>query len=88
MKNEKVKEIIIEIERVRVIRHRTSCFETWCHDCAAESQFVTLTEAAILTETGVQKIFQCADVGALHTTTTADGTRLVCLNSLLGTSFI
>jgi hypothetical protein len=86
--NDKVKEIIIEIERVRVVQKRSPRYKAYCLECREETEFMTMTEAAAISETSIQKIFQCTEVGTLHTTVAPNGTVLVCLNSLLNTSFI
>lgn len=40
------KEIVIEIDHVRVICQRTKRSVAWCEECAAETEFVTPAKAA------------------------------------------
>lgn len=84
----KEREIVIEVERVRTVFCRVHSRQEWCAECQREVDFLTVVEAAALSETSVQKIFACAEIGALHTANDSDSKLLVCLNSLLGTSFI
>jgi hypothetical protein len=85
---EKSREIVIEIERTRVIACRLQSIAARCRECRADSEFVEPAEAAALVEASAQKIFALADIGTLHTEIFDDGRLLVCLGSLLNTSFL
>jgi hypothetical protein len=82
----KQREILIEIERERTIYLR-SRYQAQCAECDSAVEFLTPAEAAILAETSIEKIFQFAEIGALHTEVMSDGRLLVCLNSILGIRF-
>jgi hypothetical protein len=83
----KQQEIWIEIERERTIYRKTRRF-AFCDECQTQAEFLTFAEAAALVETNTEKIFALADAGTLHSTVAENGILLVCLCSLLGTSFV
>lgn len=76
------KEIIIEIEQVRVICQRTKRALAWCGECSAESDFVNTSEAAALIDHTLDQIAEFASTGVIHVGVTPAGTFLICLNSL------
>lgn len=82
------REIVIEIERTRLVARRLRSVAAFCPECRADSEFVELLEAADLAETSAEKIFALADIGALHSMLADDGLLLICLGSLLNTSFV
>ena len=84
----KAREIVIEIERTRVVACRLRSVSVFCAECSANSEFVEPAEAAALCETTAEKIFALKDIGALHSIIADDGLPLVCLGSLLNTSFV
>ncbi|MEP6924363.1 MAG: hypothetical protein ABI954_07845 [Pyrinomonadaceae bacterium] len=77
------KEIVIEIEHVRVICQRTKRSLTWCRECDAESDFVTTNEAAALIDQTLDQIADLVSTGVIHVGITPARNFLVCLNSLL-----
>ncbi len=42
------KEIVIEVERVRVVSRRTHSYQGWCTECRDEVEFITEQEAAAI----------------------------------------
>lgn len=77
------KEIVIEIERVRVVSCRTHSYQGWCTECRDEVEFITEPEAAAIADKSVDDIHTSVERVELHAGSLPDGTRLVCLNSLL-----
>jgi hypothetical protein len=73
------------IEITRFTEHalivRQTSLQTWCDECAALVNTVTLEAAAALAHTQRQTINEWVDDGRLHCLDTSEG-RLVCLNSL------
>jgi hypothetical protein len=75
-------EITIETERVVVIRRRNSR-RGWCRECGREVDMVGLSDAGKLAGT-TQKMLGEGDQGQKwHVSEGADGTKLICLESLL-----
>lgn len=78
MNEEKKKEIIIEVEQVRVTCRRKNRYSGWCAVCQAEVEFLTVFEAAFILNLSLHAI-----AGVFHEYVMTDGTLLICLNSLL-----
>lgn len=78
------REVVIEIERTRVVCSRTHRYTAFCSECGGESEFVTESEAAALGDTTLNDIHTSIDQVILHAGFLPDGKRLVCLNSLTG----
>jgi hypothetical protein len=76
------KEIVIEIERVRVICQRTGRSVAWCEECEAEREFATPTEASALIGQTLEQIAELVTTGVLHVGFTHTSKFLVCLDSL------
>lgn len=71
----------IETDWLLVIRG-TKSFRAWCPQCGAEAEMIPLNEAAAISNlrsAGVAWV----ESPDLHHTKTADGTALICLNSIL-----
>lgn len=61
-------------------RSRTAA---WCELCAAETAMLTLTDAAIVSDTTQMAIFRQVENGELHFTETGAGALLICEISLI-----
>jgi hypothetical protein len=74
--------ITIETERTLIIKRRSST-RCWCPECGREADMVEHAQAALLT--GVAQSRQCgfAPEEKWHMVETADGSPLICLESLL-----
>ena len=83
MKTKRTKEMIIEIERVRVVCQRTPQTVSRCRECLTETSFVTVAEAAQIIEADAPTIFRLAETGVLHSLSAANGEIGVCLASLM-----
>jgi hypothetical protein len=74
--------ITIETDSLLVMRGTISP-RGWCPECAADSELIPFDGIGVisnLTPSEVQAWLECE---AIHHSQTPDGTRLICLNSLL-----
>ena len=83
MKIQKLREIIIEFERVQVVRKRARTHLLFCAACRAEADFVALGEASSLFNTETETLFQFIKTNTSHYETASGGEIFVCLPSLL-----
>jgi hypothetical protein len=74
--------IIIETEEVVVARILEKPIVAWCPVCQAETQNVTMINAALLCHVGQNMIQEWIDRGRLHVFETPTHGRLICLKSL------
>ena len=73
--------ITIETTSLVVLRGRNSG-RAWCAQCAAERDMVAV-ENIEATPPNSQALQEWVDLGELHRLKAADGSQLICLNSLL-----
>lgn len=74
-------EITIETERTLFISSPRKV-TGWCAVCDAEVQMVPVDEAAILQRVDSRTIFRLVEAKQVHSSETANGLLLICLNSL------
>lgn len=77
------REIIIEVERVRVIYNRRNRFLKWCPFCRSKVEILTLEEAAEIAGVNRKTIVDFIEQSKIHLYQTPEGKSAVCLNSLL-----
>ena len=77
------REVLIEIEREIVISTRQR-HHLWCPDCGRHVQMLNADEAARAMNTSESVVYDEVDRGRLHATATAEGSLLVCADSVLG----
>ena len=75
-------EITIETARVTVIS-KPSRMIGWCAECRKEVDWVTVDEAARLSDSSTRKIFRMVEGGQFHSAETQEGILVLCPNSLL-----
>ena len=76
-------EITIETERVVVVEGVVrEDVAQWCEKCGAESHLIAPDAAAALLGVSTQAILRWAEAAGLHFVAGADGSPLLCLNSL------
>ncbi|MFL6210418.1 MAG: hypothetical protein ACJ74W_16295 [Pyrinomonadaceae bacterium] len=75
--------IVVETERLLVVRSRRGGGESWCAECGAAVRLIGLDEAAIVSGQSQREIVRCVEAGSLHFTESARGVLRLCLNSLL-----
>lgn len=83
MKIQKQREIIIEFERVQLIRKRANTHLIACRECRREVDFIPIGEAAKLFSVELEKLFQFIKINRCHFEAGADGEIFICLISLL-----
>jgi hypothetical protein len=77
------REIIIEVERVRVIYNRKNRCLKWCAFCRAEVEILTLEEALEIAGSNLEEICHFIAQGRIHLYQMREDKSAVCLNSLL-----
>ena len=72
-----------EAEKTLLIRRGWNPERVWCEPCGGQAQMLTPEEAAAFKRTELQAINILIESRELHSTDSADGLPLVCINSLL-----
>ena len=75
-------EITVQTERLMLIRRR-GISRRWCESCGCEVDVVNFAQAQVLTGIGQQTLRDGAPAVSWHCLEAADGSRVVCLQSLL-----
>jgi hypothetical protein len=83
MKIQKSREIIIEYERLQIIRKRARTNLEFCNKCQTNADFVSLSDAGVLFGTSSENLFRFVQINNSHYKTEADGKIFICLISLL-----
>lgn len=83
MKLSRQREIIIEFERVQIVRKRAKTHLRSCLGCQTNADFVLLHEAASLFNSTANLLFQFIKDTESHYQTDLGGGIFICLNSLL-----
>jgi hypothetical protein len=79
------REIVIEIERIRLIRKRAKTEIVFCGKCGKNADFVSLIDASALFMTDTRRIFQFLTDNACHFYEETNGDIYICLIELLET---
>ena len=74
--------ISIETESLLIMQSRTSR-HAWCPLCAAEVEMIALGSAGIISNLEPAALEEWLNSSDLHRSKAADGSALICLNSLL-----
>ena len=83
MKIQRQREIVIEFERIQLVRKKARTHLLLCRQCRRETDFVSLTEASALFGTNPLQLFAFVKTNRSHFETGADGEIFICLISLL-----
>ena len=75
-------EITFERERLLVVGRRRISVTAWCEGCGRRSPMTTPEGAAKSCGLTARAVYRRVEAGQVHFTETADGTLLVCCNSL------
>ncbi|HYY95323.1 MAG TPA: hypothetical protein VE713_12460 [Pyrinomonadaceae bacterium] len=75
--------IVVETERLLVVRSRRARAQGWCEACGATVRMVGLEEAAIVSGRSQREIVRRVESGLLHFNESARGVLHICLDSLL-----
>jgi hypothetical protein len=74
--------ITIETESLLILRGRSSA-HAWCPHCAAESEMIAIDRFGVISNLERSALEEWLNSGELHQLQSADGSTLICLNSLL-----
>lgn len=74
--------ITIQTESLLIVRGGTS-LHTWCPQCAAEADFIPIEGVGIVSNLSPPELRGWIESEDLHHSTAADGSLLICFNSLL-----
>lgn len=74
--------IVIETEEVVIARIVEKPIVAWCRECKAETQKLTVVQAARLCHVDQNTIRDRVHSGKLHVSETPAGALLICLSSL------
>ena len=74
--------IRIETDSLLILRSR-SFTRAWCPLCAAEVEMIALEDTRVISNLEQPALEQWLNAGELHRSQAADGSALICLDSLL-----
>jgi hypothetical protein len=74
--------ITIETDSLLMVRGRSSR-RAWCPRCAAEGEMIALENVGVISNLEQPALEEWLNSGELHRSQAADGSELICLNSLL-----
>jgi hypothetical protein len=74
--------ITIETDSLLIVRGRNTN-RAWCPLCAAEAEMISLKDTGVISNLEPAAFEQWFNSGELHRSQAADGSAVVCLNSLL-----
>lgn len=74
--------ITIETDSLLILRGRNSR-RTWCPKCEAEREMIALENLGVISNLDRRALEEWLNSGKLHRVETADGSEMICLNSLL-----
>jgi hypothetical protein len=74
--------ITIETNSLLIVRGQNAK-PAWCPLCAADAEMIALANVGVVSNLDRQALEEWLDSGQLHRSQAADGTTLICLNSLV-----
>jgi hypothetical protein len=74
--------ITIETDSLLLLRGRNSN-RAWCPGCAAEAEMIALENVGVISNLERAAVEEWLNSGELHRSKSANGSALICLNSLL-----
>jgi len=74
--------ITIESDSLLILQGRSSR-RAWCPLCAAEGEMIALENTGVISNLERRALEDWLNSGELHWSQAADGSTLICLNSLL-----
>jgi hypothetical protein len=83
MNIQKQRELIIEFERVQLVRKKAKTHLIFCRNCGREVDFVSLREASSLFATPAENLLRFIKINRSHFESGADGEIYICLISFL-----
>lgn len=79
----KEREIVIEFEKVQMIRRRARTIYKYCRGCGAEKDFVGVRAAAALFGITAEELHSFVSANAVHLAAVGTNTNSICIPSLL-----
>lgn len=79
----KSREIVLEVERIQVVRRRSKSWLMFCERCAGNVDFMSAEQAALLFGTNLPDLFLFVKEYDSHFTVNTGGEYLICINSLV-----
>jgi len=83
MKIQRKREIVIEFERIQLVRKKAQTHIIFCRSCGRDVDFIALREAAVLFNAQAENLLQFVRINNSHFETGADGEIFLCLISFL-----
>jgi hypothetical protein len=77
------REVVLEIEHIKVVRKRARAILTFCHECGRTGDFISVASAAELFSTTPSELFEFTQSYACHFRVAEGQTVLLCLADLL-----
>jgi hypothetical protein len=77
------REIVIEYERIQLIRKRANTQFIICRNCRRETDFISLRKAARLFSVKIEQLLRFMKISKCHFEANAGGEIFICLISLL-----
>lgn len=77
------REIVIEFEKVQMIRKRARTIYTYCRDCGVDKDFVGVQAAATLFGISVDELSSFVSANSVHLAAVGAGGNGICVASLL-----
>lgn len=74
--------ITIETDSLLVLRGR-KVLCAWCPQCSAQTEMIPFDEIGVVSNLSAEEVENWLESEAIHRSKTADGTPLICLNSLV-----
>jgi hypothetical protein len=74
--------ITIEADSLLILQGRNSN-RAWCRLCAGETEMIALENVGVISNLDRPALEEWLNSGELHRSQAADGSPLICLNSLL-----
>ncbi len=75
--------IIMETERVLIIKDQAGTVRGWCEACEALARLATPEIAAALTGLSRRAVYRLIETGQIHFTESPDAAIAVCLESII-----
>ncbi len=78
-----MKSLVLEIERIQLIRKKCKAKEMFCRQCDEIEDFVKLDDVTDLFSTTKSKLFEFIQTRSIHYLENSSGEILLCINSFL-----
>ena len=83
MEGSQHREVVLEIEHVKVVRKRAKTKLGFCRDCKSTTDFIPVAKAAELFSTTADAIFEFTQSNGCHFRIETDQSINLCLSNLL-----